>query len=65
MQTSMRKSEWCQDRHILKKGQVISNKDDSASIFILHGFTFEKPNVRDYGNSMNILIHDAAIVKLK
>ena len=66
MQTGMRKSEWCQDRHILRKtGQVIPNRDGSASAFLLTDFTFEKSNGVRCDNSRHMYIQDATIVKIR
>ena len=66
MQTGMRKSDWCQNRHTLKKTRpVIQNKDGSISTFILGDFTFEKFNEKHCDNSTNIFIDDATVVKQK
>ena len=66
MQTGMRKSEWCQDRHILNTtGGVIPNRDGSPSAFILSDFTFARLHGVQCDNSRHNNIADATIVKLK
>ena len=66
MQTGMRKSEWCQDRHILNTtGTVIPNRDGSPSAFIFSDFTFEQLHGVHCNNSRLIHITNATIVKLK
>ena len=64
MQTGMRKSELCHDRHIIRiAGAVLTNRDGSPSTFTLHTFTFEKHYGIHCNNSRSNNIIDATIVK--
>ena len=66
MQTGMRKSEWCQDRYLLKKKQqVILNRDGSPSAFILDDFTFQGPRGQRIDNSRNATISNAKFVQIR
>ena len=66
MQTGMRKSEWCQDRHLLRKtGQVIPNRDGSSSAFIIEDFTFESATGVRCDNSRHNHITNASAVRIR
>ena len=66
MQTGMRKSEWCQDRHILSKtGHVTTNRDGSPSAFTFDDLTFEGTKGCRIINLRTTPIRDAKMIKLR
>ncbi len=63
----MRKSEWCEDMHLLHKtGQVIPNRDNPRSAFKFENFAFKRAsNGVSCDNSRQYFINDESIVKIR